>query len=352
MRNDARGSKRGGSALIVAIWVLLLLSILVGSFAYEAHLESRVTSYYRKRTRAEYLAKSGLVVARMLMARSGEVDEDDEPDPKDRWFEAALRLKKGALRGLVETLGDGTIILDIVPEPARRNINKLDGGENENEAEVEANLERILEVGGIAEEMWADYIDPFMDWIDKDDNSRGEVAETEDYYSALDKPYTAKNGPLDTIEELLLVKNFDRAILYGGVIEPEFEGDEPVTISGIEDLLTTYGDGKVNVNASSQRVLMTLPEVDELVAGAILEERDGVASEGTEQEGQPFESPDDFCSRLDLSAAVKKYITTESGIYRVTSTGESGGVRRTVWGIVEFTGGTMRILRWREEGDG
>jgi general secretion pathway protein K len=336
----------------VAIWVILLLSILVGSFAYEAHLEARVTSYCRKRTRAEYLAKSGFVVAQMLMERSASVDEDAEPDPDDRWFDSAVSLKHGALRGLEEPLGDGTIILDIVPEPARRNINRLDGGENESEAEVTENLERVLEVGGVVEEMWEDYIDPFLDWIDKDGESRGEAAETDDYYSTLDKPYTAKNGPLDTIEELLLVKNFDRAILYGGVIESEFADGEPIAISGIEDLLTTYGDGKVNVNAASARVLMTLPEVDELVAGAIIEERDGLPAEDGTQEGEAFESPEDFRARLDLPAGVLKYVTTESGIYRVTSTGDVGGVRRTLWGIVEFAGGTMRVLRWREDGDG
>jgi general secretion pathway protein K len=343
--------RRGGSAMVVAIWVILLLSILVGSFAYEAHLEAQVTSYYRKRTRAEYLARSGFVVAQMLMARSAEVDPDAEADPEDRWFDPAVRLKQGVLLGLEEAVGDGLIVLDIVPEPARRNINRLDAGENENAAEVEANLERILEIGGIGEEMWPDFVDPFIDWIDADEESRGDPAETEDYYATLEPPYRAKNGPLDTIEELLLIKNFDRTVLYGGVIEPLFEGEAPITITGIEDLLTTYGDGKVNVNAAPERVLMTLPEVDEVVAGAIREERDGLpGAEGVLEGGAPFESPDDFVARLELPDTLKRYVTTESAVYRVTSTGESGGVRRIIWAIVEFTGGRMRVLRWREDG--
>jgi general secretion pathway protein K len=342
---------RAGSAMIVSIWIILLLALLVGSFAYEAHLEARVTSYYRKRMRAEYLARSGFVVARMLMARSVDVDPDAEPDPDDRWFDAAVRLKQGALRGLGEEVGDGLIMLDIVPEPARRNINRLDAGENKNETEVEKNLERILEVGGIPEEMWADFIDPFIDWIDADAASRGDPAETEDYYATLDPPYTAKNGPLDTIEELLLIKNFDRTVLYGGEVESPFDRDAPITLTGIEDLLTTYGDGKVNVNAASERVLMTLPEVDDLVAGAIREERDGLPdADGVLEGGAPFESPEDFCARLELPDSLKQYVTTESTVYRVTSTGESGGVRRTLWGIVEFTGGAMRVLSWREDG--
>ncbi|MBN1557521.1 MAG: general secretion pathway protein GspK [Lentisphaerae bacterium] len=338
-----------GSALIVVIWVVLLLSLLVGSFAFDAHLEARITSYYRKRSKAEYLARSGLVIARLLMAKSREVDPDAEPDPEDRWHEWAVRLKEGAIRGLEEPLGEGTVTVEIVPEPARRNINRLDGGENENERDVEANLERILEVGGISEEMWADFIDPFLDWIDADDESRGEAAETEDYYGTLEEPYEARNGPLDTVDELLLIRNFDPIVLRGGVIEPLFSGDEPITISGIQDLLTTYGDGKVNVNAAPVRVLMTLPGVDELVAGAIVEEREGLVSPDREGKRNPFESADDFVARLGLPGEIRKYVTTESAIYRVTSVGSVGGVRRTVWGIVEFTGADLKIVRWREE---
>ena len=63
-----------------------------------------------------------------------------------------------------------------------------------------------------------------IDWIDQDDNTES-GAET-DYYATLDPPYAAKNGPFDTIEELLLVKGVTPEILYGedanrnGVLDP------------------------------------------------------------------------------------------------------------------------------------
>jgi general secretion pathway protein K len=339
------GAPRRGSALMIVLWSVALMSVLIAGFAFDSHVEGRITYYYRNRTKADYLARSGIEVARMLMTKqveAGEMGEDEEPDADDRWFESAKRLHQGlAIRGLKEALGDGEIILSIVPEPARLNVNQL----------KEDDWERILEVSNVPEDFWPEIIESLQDWIDTDDEARVDGAETEDYYATLESPYMAKNGPLDTVGELLLVKGFSRAILFGGPLgEIEDENGAPWMVTGINDLLTTYGDGKVNINAASQRVLMTLPDVDELVAGAIIEEREGVLLEEGAQEDTSFESVGDLVARIpDLSPDVKSRVTVDSSIYRITSIGRVGGVMRRVWCIAEHEQGRLRFLRWREE---
>ena len=346
-----RRTETGASALIVVLWVVCLLSIMLSSFAFDAHVEARITSYYRKRTKADWLAKSGMEVATLLMAKRDDVrgKADKDKDPDDRWFEPAKRLSEGlAIRGLEEKLGEGKIELDIVPEPARRNVNLL----------KEDDWERMLEVSGVPEEMWDELIDCALDWIDKDETVRIKGAETEDYYSRLDQPYKAKNGPLDTVGELLLVKRFNSAILYGGTIKIGSETDsifadekeEPIAVTGIDDMLTTYGDGKVNVNAASRRVLMTLPDVDDLVADAIIEEREGLTNEKGQKEDTSFKNVADFQARVpEASTKLKDYVTTDSGIFRINSAGVVHGVRRQVSCIVEYANKNLTILRWREE---
>lgn len=338
-------SARGGSALIVVLWVILLMSVMIGSLAFDAHIEARITSYYRRRTKADVLARSGMEVASMLMAQASEIKgakvETAESD-KDRWYDNAERLSQGlAIRGLTETLGEGTIELEIVPEPGRRNVNVL----------TEEDWERVLEVGGIPEEMWDELIDSALDWIDKDDIARAEGAETENYYSTLERPYKAKDGPLDTVDELLLVKGFERIVLYGGTIRTsDDETEEPIRISGISDLLTTYGDGKVNVNAASRRVLMTLPDVDGLVADVIIEEREGLISDTGVRENTSFKDVNTFMNRIpDLDPSVKDRVTTDSAIYRITSSGIVHGVRRQIWCVVEYSNKSLTVLRWREQ---
>ena len=52
------------------------------------------------------------------------------------------------------------------------------------------------------------------DYIDFDNAERPDGAEQE-YYSALARPYEIRNGPLDTLDELLLVRGFTPRLLYG-----------------------------------------------------------------------------------------------------------------------------------------
>jgi general secretion pathway protein K len=250
-------------------------------------------------------------------------------------------LRQGlAIRGLTEELGPGTITLDIVPEPARRNVNRL----------KEDDLERLLEWAGVPTEMWPGLVDSLYDWTDSDDIARKDGAETEDYYGRLDPPYKAKNGPLDTVGELLLVKGFTNSILSGGVLSVGVPGTEPVPVEGIEPLLTTYGDGRVNVNAAGRDVLLTLPGMDESKADAIIQEREGMVDDKGNKVDAYFKSVTDLFGRVPgLDPSMQPYITTDSSVYRVTSVGTCQGVARTIGCIVKAAGKDFIVVRWREE---
>ncbi len=344
--------KQGGSALIVALWVIGLLAMLVASFTFEAHIEARLTSYYRNRTKADYLARSGLAIAELLMSKSDGLagsEHDADKAAADPWYNDAKKLADGVTVNVEHDLaeagvGDGSINLQITPEPARWNIHNLVTRGKDDEV-----WERILDVGGIPQEMWGELIESYYDWTDKDDTVVGEGAETDDYYANLDPPYEARNGLPDTVGELLLVKGFSRAVLDGGVLsEGFFEGDE-VRCTGIRDMLTTYGK-KVNVNAASRRVLMTLPGMDDNLVDLIEEERRGWTDEDGVMHDESFKDVGDFFSRIpELDPNVKNLVSTSSRVFRITSTGEINGVQRALWCIVRYEGDRMTILRWRED---
>ncbi len=355
MKSDKRGRMTAkpaairGSALILVLWVLGLLSMLVMSFAFESHLEGKVVSFARRRRRAESLALSGMEIARMLLDKQRSVSGSEAEDTRqdDRWYQPALSLRRGrAVVGLLEPVDEGVIRLDITPEPGLRNVNKL----------RDEDWERIFTVTGVPEEFWPELIDSYFDWIDPDSMPRRDGGETSDYYAGLDPPYAARNGPLDTVRELLLVKGFKEAILSGGVLNPEAPVEQQITVSGIQDLLTTYGDGKVNVNVAGERVLMTLPGIDDLGAKAIIEERlRGVATRtGDVEADSSFESENDFMSRVGQwldEPSVRESIATRSELYRISSVGQVGRVTRRIWAIVYYKddGRVWRVLRWREE---
>ena len=344
---------RDGSALIMALFVIVVLSMLVGSFGFEAHLEAKYASYARDRIKASQLSESGMVLAEMLMSKQSGGGTIDKPEDEDRWFDAAERLKLGqSIYGLVEPVGEGYVVLDIVPEPGRLNVNLL----------TDKDWETILGNIGLPDEYWEAIIDPIMDWLDEDDIANPKGAETEDYYSLLEPPYQAKNGVFDTIREMLLVKGFSETILTGGIFDPStlegettsgfstrysrFSETNDIYIAGIEQMLTTYGDGKVNIQSAPYDVLRTLPDVDDILARAIMEEREAIEDE----KPHPFASVEDLFSRIDgLNSEIAKRVTVKSQYYRITSTGRVGKVQRQIWAIAFHDGKQLRYLRWCEE---
>jgi general secretion pathway protein K len=56
--------------------------------------------------------------------------------------------------------------------------------------------------------------DAILDWRDSDSLVRLHGAES-DYYLSLPVPYPAKDGPFDTLDELLLVRRVTPALFYG-----------------------------------------------------------------------------------------------------------------------------------------
>ena len=325
---------RNGSALILVLWVVAVLAVLISGFAFDMHIESRIVSHLRKKVKAEYLARAGLEWAKMLLAHTAEIKGKADSDELkgEPWYNDAKRLKQGyAIIGLTGQLGEGSIILDITPEPALRNINSL----------TDEDWERILKVGGIPEEHWSELIDSFDDWRDADDTPRVNGAETDDYYAKLDPPYKARGhggiaANLDTIDELLLIRGWTRPMLYGGpLVEGETNG---AVLSGVADLLTAQPDTgqQVNINAAGKRVLLTLPGIDEQKADAIIAEREGLTANGQIDEDHFFTDVNNVLARVpELGslnptdrARLQTLVGTASKVLRIKSVGRVHGVEQ------------------------
>jgi type II secretory pathway component PulK len=100
--------------------------------------------------------------------------------------------------------------------------------------------------------MTEDIADAIVDWVDADDDARAAGAESS-YYGSLNPPYMAKNGPLNSLDELLLVKGIREmpSLLYGGDTNRNGVQDdgEPDTTRGWADYLTVYGR-ELNVDST------------------------------------------------------------------------------------------------------
>ena len=340
MRRTAQ--RQAGAALIVALWTVLILSLLIGGLAYEMHIEAGITSYARKRLKAQFAARGGVEYAKFLLAKSFESGafEESEEEKEDLRI-LAKNLGRGiGIEGVKVEMGGSTVTVSIQPEEARKNVNKLD----------DCGWEDLLDRAGVPEENQPELIDCFMDFTDENDDHRLNGAEEDDAFYK-ERGYKPKNAPLDTVDELMLIKGFTPAIVYGG--PPPDPKSEP--LKGIIYYLTTYGDGKININSASRDVLMqiSIPPncelLDEWDVDDILKYRlgdDGIAN--TKDDG--FDSVQDAISKIGMNPAfMDKFSVSDRQFVRVVSIGENGGVESGVWAVFEVGEKKVTPIYWREE---
>jgi len=108
-----------------------------------------------------------------------------------------------------------------------------------------------------------------------------------DYYKTLEPPYEAKNGPIDDLAELLLIRGITPE-LYWGLSSTNhlprafqqrqggFGPQQPLAYDvGLFDLFTPIAGGKLNINTASAAVLQLIPGIDSRIAEAIVAARNG-----------------------------------------------------------------------------
>ncbi|MEY2409830.1 MAG: ral secretion pathway protein, partial [Verrucomicrobiota bacterium] len=146
---------------------------------------------------------------------------------------------------------------------------------------------------------------------------------TSEYYEGLAMPYYAKQGPIDDLTELLLIKGVTPAMYWGSgggglpavmnrpnpALKSMF--DEPTYAVGLADLFTPISSKLVNINTASATVLQVFPFIDEHWAQAIISGPGGRAgpdsADGTADD-MPFRSVGEL-QRVGLPAEVVQQMT-------------------------------------------
>ncbi len=212
---------RRGSVLILTVWVVSLLSILAAGLGSRGVFALGVADRLEEYLRAYYTAAGGVPVALKLMRQ--------DPTPKyDGLSESWYRMEDW-----LNSLGP-EISVDVGPglEDEERKLNL-------NKSSVEL-LRNFLRACGVKTNEAVEIADAILDWRDEDDRERDNGAEGT-FYRGLEQAYDCKDGPFESVEELLLVK-----------------GITPALWVRLAPYLTVYGSGRVNVNTASRPVLAAL----------------------------------------------------------------------------------------------
>jgi general secretion pathway protein K len=317
---------RSGSALIVALWVLIILSLLVGAFAFDMHVEAGITSYYRKRLKAQYLAYAGVEYAKVILSKDSS-KEELLPEGEEAMNNFRKALEVGGEVNVSRELGGGEIKIDLKPESAGWGVKEM----SDDEWKV------LLEVTGVPLAKIDELIDCYRDYTDPGDEHRLNGAESDDpYYEQ--RGYACKNGPIDSVDELLRIKGFTPAIVYGGPAEEEGEED----LDGIADVLTIYGSDKIKAMSAPEKALAVIEDLNSDEIRRLIQARvgaDGKLPESLQELLGNAGIPQDFDKKLDWGRP--EYV-------EVTSVGEVHGVQSTVVCTLHVDGAKSLPVAWRE----
>jgi len=330
-------NRKSGSALLLALVTVVVLSTLMVTFLFRVHMESDLAIRSRFGMKAEVLAEAGQEYGKWMVIQSVNTGNEADDDRGETFFVAAKNLQRGvALTGYRIDMEDGFILLSITPESSRRNVNRLS----------DPDWEQLLENSGVPEREHAKLISAFRDWTDEDETSRLLGAEEDDsYYQDLELP--VKDGPIENLSELGMIRGFTSAILYGGTLEDYYDKPE-VDVSGILGTLSVYGDETISLNAATRDVLLSLSGIREEQVDQILEGRAGNDGElGTEDDG--FSNVEQGLAAASLSGDTQSlFSVSDLRFVRITSIGEVGGIRKGTLAIYEFTGSEMTLLSYQE----
>lgn len=243
--------QRAGFVLLAVLIVVVLLTLAAYQFGELMLAEYRAADSHVRAAQARALADSGVHYAAAILsdpnAFSGILNSNPYSSPAA--FQDVLVSPSDQPR----RQGRFSVVAPFDPDDPAAGSQPCRFGVSDESGKINLNaLMRLDSSGRIAHDMLMalpnmteDVANSILDWIDTDDDPRPDGAEN-DYYEAQLPPYGCKNGPLDTIEELLLVKGVTPQLLLGndrnrnGILDPGEDDGSGVVNAGLAGYVTVY----------------------------------------------------------------------------------------------------------------
>ncbi len=310
--------KRNAFALISVLILVSILSLIALEFSKRSGIGLRMAVNYAQSRKAYYYAYGGYQTALKLL----KMDTNDYDGPGDYWYSALPPIP----------LEDGSLMVSIEDEKANFNIRKLVTSRGTEDERRRAMLGRIFDILAID----TNVIDAIVDWEDSDDVSLPAGAESA-YYANLTPPYSARNAPIITTGELLLIKGIDRDLFF---LPPSARNSYlPEDLEPLNHYITVYGDGKININTAKPPVIRCLSkDMDESIVDDIIEYREQNAFKKTADLKDIETIPD------VLYDEIASLITVKSDIFRITATGTTGEFVETITAVVVRESRGFRVV--------
>ncbi|MCP4450189.1 MAG: general secretion pathway protein GspK [Planctomycetes bacterium] len=260
-----------GVVFILVLMVLATLTTLAMGLVWKTRIEMELVSHQAQKLQAHYLALGG--IERSLTHVANTLASSAPEDP----LMIPCFIRSAQEEDLLVAFSDSfketssTVCYSVRDEQGCLNINAT------RDDIVERALDRALTC-------------QIMDWRDSDDAPMGSEGVESQGYQTLQPGYRAKNADFEHIRELLFLpdvsfENYVGEDLNGNQTLDDNESDGDLSLPmdnqdstldlGLMDLVTTYGNGKININAAPHQILAGMPGMDDYAAQCIVSYRQG-----------------------------------------------------------------------------
>jgi general secretion pathway protein K len=341
----APAKTRRAFAVIIALVAVTVLTILAGAFAYAMKVETKLASNTDDDEEFYWIGRGGVERACWWLAIEG-----NQPFSSLHQYWNGGEGDGPETNGILATeslndfpVGHGTVSLS---------MKELDGYINVNNTDPQM-IQQILNTQGVDAGAISEVTDSILDWLDPDDNTRPAGAES-DYYLGRTPSYYAKNGPMDSTGELLLIKGVTPK-MYFNIGDPSAGGEElgfghqagkePRRYAfALTNVFTAYSAGRVNLNTAPHDVLECIPGLgDGTFQSTAVEDL-----ERARESDPPPRNLQQLISAADINPAVAGqivgYCSQIGNTYEVTATASIGTVTHKYTAIVFRTGPTVHVV--------
>jgi len=305
-------SSEKGFVLLSVLVILAVLTPLVVNFSYSARVQMAGADYFSSKVKSREIARAGLESAIAVLKK----DDAAYDSPLEEWgrFGELSRLSAGFF-------DEGYFVGTIEDEEGKININYL---VSDVQVQIKGQVTRLFEILGFD----TGVLDAINDWIDPD--SETEMMGGEDYYySSFENPYNSKDGKMDVVHELKLVR--DAAKLFN------IDKEEP----GLLEFITVYGDSLININTAPFEAIASLSDdIDSASVDDIISFR----------KNEAFKNNADLLKVIgeETFQVIEKKVKFQSDYFAIKVRGVVREVYADLQAVVKREKGKIRIIYYSE----
>lgn len=332
-----------GIALIIVMTIILFLAVMAGGFALSMKVETKLARNQDEETDLIWLGYSGVELAKYVLGQQASITTENYDALNQKWA-GGVGVTNEALADITlenNPLGPGFFSVKIIDQERKFNINAADT----------IILQQAMILLGIDAADSPTIIDSIMDWRDPDNISHSSNGAENDYYLSLSPPYYAKNGPIDDMSELLLVKGitpelygasdlatgmYSESLKTAGSSEPPSDGNlfgaEDMFASGLKGLFCCVSGPQINLNTAPSMVLQLIPGIDPNIADEIIRLRSGPDGVQGNEDDVPFKGPGEIINvpgiNRQFAGQMSRYFTIRSTTFEVQVDAAVGNYHR------------------------